>query len=64
MSLSIHDLAFRSGVLASDLSQIELGKTPSAHVLERIAQPLGLQEEDMFTVAGFLMCGECEESYQ
>jgi transcriptional regulator with XRE-family HTH domain len=44
-----------SGVSASHLGRMERGdRFPSAHVLRRIAKPLGFDEDELFTLAGFL----------
>lgn len=44
-----------SGVSASHLGRIERGERfPSAHVLRKIAGPLGSEEDELFTLAGYL----------
>jgi len=44
-----------SGVSPSHLGRIERGERfPSAHILRRIAKPLGFDENDLFTLAGYL----------
>ena len=44
-----------SKVSASHLGRIERGERfPSAHILRKIAKPLGFDENDLFTLAGFL----------
>jgi len=44
-----------SGVSASHLGRMERGdRFPSAHVLRKIAKPLGFDEDELFTLAGFL----------
>lgn len=44
-----------SGVSPSHLGRIERGERyPSARVLRRIAKPLGLGEDGLFTLAGYL----------
>ncbi|MFC2057261.1 helix-turn-helix domain-containing protein [Chloroflexota bacterium] len=54
-SLTLQELAARSGVSASHLGRIERGgRFPSAHILQRIAQPLGFEEDELFTLAGYL----------
>jgi transcriptional regulator with XRE-family HTH domain len=53
--LTLQELATMSGVSPSYLGRIERGKRyPSARVLRRIAKPLGLGEDGLFTLAGYL----------
>ena len=53
--LTVDELAARSGVSASHLSRVERGKRfPSAHILRKIAKPLGFDEDELFMLAGFL----------
>jgi transcriptional regulator with XRE-family HTH domain len=53
--LTLQELAAKSGVSASHLGRIERGERfPSAHVLRKIAKPLGFNENDLFTSAGYL----------
>jgi transcriptional regulator with XRE-family HTH domain len=53
--LTLQQLAAVSGVSPSHLGRIERGERfPSAHILRRIAKPLGFDENDLFTLAGFL----------
>jgi len=53
--LTLQELAAASGVSSSHLGRIERGERfPSAHVLRRIAKPLGFDEDQIFTLAGFL----------
>ena len=53
--LTLQELAATSGVSSSHLGRIERGERfPSAHILRRIAQPLGFDEDELFTLAGFL----------
>ena len=55
MSLTLADLANMSGVSSSHIGRIEGGKRfPSARVLQRLAKPLGFEENELFTLAGFL----------
>ncbi len=55
MSLSVSDLAFRSGVPERDIAKIELGQQPTtADVVQKIAQPLGMKEDDIFMMVGYL----------
>jgi len=53
-------------VSSSHLGRIERGERfPSAHILRRIARPLGFEEDELFTLAGFLSphtAGVAEES--
>ncbi len=70
MSLTLQELAAKSGVSASHLGRIERGERfPSAHILQRIAKPLGFGEDEIFTLAGYLtpqasMVAEKEPGYQ
>jgi len=44
-----------SGVSASHLGRIENGgRFPSAHILGRIAKPLGFGDAELLTLAGYL----------
>jgi transcriptional regulator with XRE-family HTH domain len=44
-----------SGVSQSHLSRIERWERfPSAHVLQKIAKPLGFEEDELFALAGYL----------
>jgi len=44
-----------AGVSASHLGRIERGERfPSGSVLRRIAGPLGFEEDELFTLAGYL----------
>ncbi len=55
LSLTLRDLAAKSGVSASHLRRIERGERfPSGHVLQRISKPLGFGENEIFTLAGYL----------
>ncbi len=55
LSLTLQALAARSGVSASHLGRIERGERfPSAHILQRIAKPLAFEEDELFTLAGYL----------
>ncbi len=55
MSLKLVDLAKRSGVSSSHLGRIEVGERfPSAHILRKLARPLGFEENELFTLAGYL----------
>jgi transcriptional regulator with XRE-family HTH domain len=67
--LTLHELATMSGVSPSYLGRIERGERyPSARILRRIAKPLGLGEDGLFTLAGYLSphpssVGEAEAVY-
>ena len=51
----MRELAANSGVSASHLGRIERGgRFPSAHILRKIAKPLGFNENELFMLAGFL----------
>ena len=53
--LTLQELAAASRVSASHLGRIERGERfPSARILRRIARPLGFDEDELFTLAGFL----------
>jgi len=55
VSLTLQELAAASGVSPSHLGRIERGERfPSAHVLRRISRSLGFDEDELFTLAGFL----------
>ena len=55
LSLTLQELAARSGVSPSHLGRIERGgRFPSASVLRRIAKPLGFEEGELFSLAGYL----------
>ena len=53
--LTLQQLAEASGVSPSHLGRIERGQRfPSANILRRIAKPLGFDEGELFTLAGYL----------
>ena len=53
--LTLQELASISGVSPSHLGRIERGnRFPSARILRKIAGPLGFDEDELFTLAGFL----------
>ena len=55
LSLTLQELAAKSKVSASHLGRIERGERfPSAHILQRIAKPLDFEENELFTLAGYL----------
>ena len=54
-SLTLQELAAKSGVSSSHLGRIERGERfPSARILRKIAGYLGFDENELFTLAGFL----------
>jgi transcriptional regulator with XRE-family HTH domain len=53
--LTLQELAAESRVSSSHLGRIERGERfPSARILRKIAKPLGFDEDELFTLAGFL----------
>jgi len=53
--LTLQELATASKVSSSHLGRIERSERfPSARILRRIAKPLGFDEDELFTLAGFL----------
>ena len=53
--LTLQEVAAASGVSPSHLGRIERGERfPSASILRKIAHPLGFEEEELFTLAGYL----------
>jgi len=53
--LTLQELAANSGVSSSHLGRIERGERfPSARILRKIATPLGFEEDELFTFAGYL----------
>ena len=53
--LTLQELAAVSGVSASHLGRIERGERfPSASILRKLARPLGFEEDELFTLAGYL----------
>jgi transcriptional regulator with XRE-family HTH domain len=55
MSLTLRKLAEASGISPSYLGRLESGERfPSASVLKKIAPPLGLEEAELFSMAGYL----------
>jgi transcriptional regulator with XRE-family HTH domain len=53
--LTLQELAAASDVSSSHLGRIERGERfPSARILRKIAKPLGFNEDELFTLAGFL----------
>jgi transcriptional regulator with XRE-family HTH domain len=55
LSLTLRELAAKSGVSSSHLGRIEQGQRfPSAHILLKIAGPLNFNENELFMLAGYL----------
>jgi len=55
LGLGLVELATKSGVSATHLSRIEKAQRyPSPNVLRKIAPPLGLEEKELFSLAGYL----------
>lgn len=55
MSVTLRELAAGSGVSTSHLGRIEKGERfPSAWILQKLAKPLGFEEDDLFKRAGYL----------
>jgi len=55
MSLTLQELATLSCVSSSYLGRVETGERfPSARILRKIAQPLGFEENELFSLAGYL----------
>lgn len=55
LPLTLRELSAMSGVSASHLGRIERSERfPSGSVLRKIAQPLGFEEDELFTLAGYL----------
>lgn len=55
IGMTLQKLAGMAGVSSSHLGRIERGERfPSAHILRRLAKPLGFNEDELFTLAGFL----------
>ena len=53
--LTLMKLGADAGVSASHLARIEGGgRYPSAHVLRKLAKPLGFDEDELFVLAGYL----------
>jgi len=53
--LTLGELSATSGVSPSHLGRIERGERfPSARILRKIAKPLGLEEDELFALAGYL----------
>ena len=53
--LTLRQLSASSGVSSSHLGRIERGERfPSAWNLRKVAKPLGFDEDELFTLAGYL----------
>jgi len=53
--LTLTELAAQTGISPSHLGRIERGERfPSARVLRKLARPLGFEEDELFTLAGYL----------
>ena len=53
--MTLRGLAQASGISSSHLGRIERGERfPSASVLRKIARPLGFEESEAFSLAGYL----------
>ena len=62
--LTLHEVAAKSGVSTSHLARIERGERfPSAHILHKLAKPLGFEEGELFTLAGYLSPKAERETY-
>jgi len=55
LGLTPNDLAIKSGVSISHLGRIENAQRyPSPSILQKIAEPLNLNEDELFNIAGYL----------
>jgi transcriptional regulator with XRE-family HTH domain len=53
--LTLKELATMADMSPSHLGRIERGERfPSARILRKIAKPLGFEEDELFTLAGYL----------
>ena len=53
--LTLRQLAVISGISSSHLGRIERGERfPSAPILRKLAKPLGFEESELFSLAGYL----------
>jgi len=53
--LTLRQLSDRSGVSSSHIGRVERGdRFPSAHILKKIAKPLGFPEEALLVHCGYL----------
>ena len=59
LGLTLLDLSKKSGVSVSHLGRIENAQRyPSTDVLRKIAKPLGIDEKELFNLAGYLPIDE------
>ena len=55
LPLTLQELSGMSGVSPSHLGRIERGERfSSASILRKLAKPLGFEEDELFTLAGYL----------
>ena len=55
LPLTLQELAIRASISPSHLGRVERGERfPSARILRKIAKPLGFEEDELFTLAGYL----------
>ena len=55
MAQTLSELSMLAAVSPSHIARIERGERfPSASILKRIAKPLGFDEVELFTIAGYL----------
>ena len=55
--LTLGKMAAITGISPSHLGRIERGERfPSASVLQKMAKPLGFEESELFSLAGYLSC--------
>ena len=55
VGLTLQQLAAKTSISPSHLGRIERGERfPSAHILHKIAEPLSFDENELFTLAGYL----------
>ena len=60
--LTLTQLSLESGVSVSHLARIERGwRSPSGHILRKLAEPLGLGETEILKLAGFLSQDDSDE---
>lgn len=53
--MTLQELSHAAGVSSSHLGRIERGERfPSAHILRKIAKPLGFEEAELLTLGDFL----------
>jgi transcriptional regulator with XRE-family HTH domain len=63
LGLTLVELAAKSGISISHLGRIENAQRyPSTNVPRKIAQPLGLDESELFSLAGYLPIDEAKTS--